>query len=163
MGESKAADGSLFDDNQIGDLSLVWHRLDPWADTCNGLRELNKKYETSTLTNGNVALIQDMVAYGQMPFKHVLSAEMFHSYKPSPTVYLGAAARLGFEPKQCAMVAAHLDDLQAAQRCGFHTIYVERRQEESYPELREVPGLVDLWVREEEAGFEAVAKRLCGE
>ncbi|QIW94908.1 hypothetical protein AMS68_000426 [Peltaster fructicola] len=158
--ESRAGPGSLWNDTQIKEMSLIWHRLNPWPDTCNGIRELNKHYQTSTLTNGNLSLITDMVAYGKMEFTHVLSAEMFHSYKPNPAVYLGGAAKLGLEPSQCAMVAAHLDDLMYAQQCGFRTIYVERLNEENHPELREQEGLVDIWVREGEPGFEKVAERL---
>lgn len=101
-----------------------------------------------------------MAAHGEMPFRHILSAEMFNSYKPNPAVYLGAAEKLGFKPEECAMVAAHLGDLEAAQKCGFKTIYVERPEEERDGELREKEGLVDVWVATEEEGFVTVAKRL---
>lgn len=101
-----------------------------------------------------------MAAHSKMPFRHILSAEMFNSYKPNPTVYLGAAERLGLKPEECGMVAAHLGDLEAAQKCGFKTIYVERPEEEGDGHLREKEGLVDVWVKMDEEGFVVVAERL---
>lgn len=101
-----------------------------------------------------------MAAYGKMPFRNILSAEMFNSYKPNPAVYLGAAEKLGLKPEQCAMVAAHLGDLEAAQKCGFATIYVERPEEERDEELREKKRLVDVWVGMGEEGFLVVAEKL---
>ena len=93
----------------------IWHRLAPWPDTCAGLRALGEQgYATCTLSNGNLSLLQDMVAAAAMPFTHLFSAEMFQSYKPSPRVYLGAAERMGLRPGQCALVAAHLSLWAAA-------------------------------------------------
>jgi len=149
---------NLFTPSQLTNLSLIWHRLAPWPDTNAGLSNLhtNLHLQTATLTNGNLTLITNMVNNSGMPFQHILSAEMFDSYKPNPRVYLGAAAKLGFEPGECAMVAAHLEDLAAAKECGFKTVYVERREEERAGHW----GLVDVWVREEEEGFVEAARKL---
>lgn len=152
-------DGSLWDEAQIKDLSLIWHRLNPWKDTCKGIRDLNKFTETCTLTNGNLTLIRNMAAHAKMEFTHIFSAEMFNSYKPNPAIYLGAAEKLGLKPEECGMVAAHLDDLKAAKGCGFKTIYVERPLEERKPELKE-EGFVDLWISGNEDGFVTAAERL---
>ena len=152
-------DGSLWDEPQLQELNLVWHRLDPWPDTCRGILELNRQFYTCTLSNGNLSLLNDMVAHAKMDFTHVYSAEMFQSYKPSPKVYLGAAEKMGLKPEECAMVAAHLDDLKAAKSNGFSTIYVERPLEERHPELKgEVD--VDVWVKEDEEGFVTAAEQL---
>jgi len=84
---SLAHDGSLWDEPQLQQLNLVWHNLDPWPDTNEGLTELNRGgFRTCTLSNGNMALLEDMVEYGGMPFTHVFSAEMWRSYKPNPKV-----------------------------------------------------------------------------
>ncbi|KAK3069245.1 hypothetical protein LTR53_012577 [Teratosphaeriaceae sp. CCFEE 6253] len=152
-------DGSLWDEHQIQHLSLVWHRLEPWPDTCRGIQELNRLFWTCTLSNGNMALLTDMVAHAKMDFTHVFSAEMFRSYKPSPKVYLGAAEKMGLRPEECVMVAAHLDDLKAAKSHGFRTVYVERPLEERRPELRS-EDIVDVWVKEDEEGFVTAAERL---
>lgn len=145
----------------VHDLSLIWHRLAPWPDAASGLDQLNSLgIQTATLTNGSLALINDLAAFGKLPFTHILSAEMFSSYKPNPAVYLGAADKLGLKPEECGMVAAHLGDLEAAQKCGFRTVYVERKDEERDEVLRGKEGLVDVWVREGEEGFVEVARRL---
>ncbi|WPH00568.1 Hypothetical protein R9X50_00339800 [Acrodontium crateriforme] len=151
--------GSLWNEAQLVELTNIWHRLEPWPDTNQGLTELNKISTTCTLTNGNLSLIKDMAANGNMPFAHLYSAEMFHSYKPNPKVYLGAAEKIGLPPGECAMVAAHLDDLKFAKRNGMKTIYVLREGEERYPEL-EKEGFVDLWIGEDANGFISVAERL---
>lgn len=154
--------GGLWTEAQIKDMSLVWHRLAPWSDTVQGLEALNTKYETCTLSNGNISLLKDMAAHGSMPFKHIYSSELFGSYKPNPAIYNGAAERLGIKTDQCVMVAAHLGDLEAAKKCGYRTIYVERRQEESKDVeagARE-KGFVDLWISEGEDGFVTAAKKL---
>jgi len=101
-----------------------------------------------------------MAAHASMPFTHLFSAEMFHSYKPNPAVYLGAAERLGLRPEECALVAAHLNDLEAAKGCGFGTVYVERPREERNSELIGKEGLVDVWVRMDQEGFLEAARRL---
>ncbi|KAI6800625.1 haloacid dehalogenase [Hortaea werneckii] len=152
-------DGSLWDEQQIRDISIVWHRLDPWPDTVRGIQELNRLFWTCTLSNGNLALLKDMVEHAGMEFSHVFSAEMFKSYKPNPAVYLGAAEKMGLRSDECCMVAAHLDDLKAAKANGFRTIYVERAMEERHPELKE-ERFVDIWVGINEEGFVAAAEKL---
>jgi 2-haloacid dehalogenase len=151
---------ALWDEDKVVKLSLVWHYLDPWTDTVQGIAMLNKKFNTATLSNGNVSLLTDMVAYGKMPFTHIYSAEMFQSYKPSPKVYLGAAEKMGLKPEECMMVAAHLDDLKHAKSNGFRTLYVERPREERYPEMLKEEGIVDVFVKMDEDGFVAAAEKL---
>ena len=155
-----ASTGSLWTEPQLDHLNLVWHRLDPWPDTNRGLAELNKRFNTCTLSNGNIALLQDMVSHAGMPFTHIYSAEMFQSYKPSPKVYLGAAEKMGIKPEECCLVAAHLDDLKAAKSNGFSTVYVERPLEERNLAQREESGIVDVWVKEGEEGFVEAARKL---
>ncbi|KAI5196139.1 haloacid dehalogenase [Aureobasidium subglaciale] len=154
--------GGLWNRDEVKEMSLIWHKLDPWPDTVAGLDALNTKYETCTLSNGNIALLKNMQQHGGMPFKHIYSSELFNSYKPNPAIYLGAAKRLGLEPSQCVMVAAHLGDLEAAKGCGYRTIYVERNQEEEKRNEAEAKekGFVDIWVGINEKGFVSAAERL---
>ena len=48
----------------------------------------------------------------------------------NPKVYLGAIHHLNVTPEKCAMVAAHLYDLQAAASHGMKTVYVRRPTED---------------------------------
>jgi 2-haloacid dehalogenase len=104
----------------------VWHRLTPWPDAVEGLARLRKKFVVSTLSNGNVSLLVDMAKFGGLVWDMVVSAELFHHYKPDREVYLGAAGLLSCEPAEVMMVAAHPNDLKAAHACGLRTAYVPR-------------------------------------
>ncbi|KAJ5730222.1 uncharacterized protein N7483_004730 [Penicillium malachiteum] len=154
----------LFNDDELWDLTLSWHRLNPWPDSVAGLDLLNTKFTTSTLSNGNMSLLEDLKKYGHLPFNQLVSSENFRAYKPSPIVYHGAADLLEHTPAQCALVAAHLSDLKAAKGCGFQTIYVERELEEAWSSDRiaqaKAEGFVDIWVGLNEGGFVEAARRL---
>lgn len=122
--------------------------------------------DTCTLSNGNVSLLSDLRTHSSIPFTHIFSAELFGTYKPSPRVYLGAAEKLQLPPGQCAMVAAHLNDLRAAKDNGLKTIYVERPGEEDWDqeqiEKAKQEGWVDLWIAAGDGnkGFITVAEKL---
>jgi len=117
------------DEQEIDHLNRAWHRLDPWPDARRGLALLKRRHVIATLSNGNVSLLTNMAKHGHLPWDCILSAELFHHYKPDPEAYLGAAAMLGFAPSQVMMVAAHKDDLRAAQACGLATAFVGRPRE----------------------------------
>jgi 2-haloacid dehalogenase len=104
----------------------VWHRLTPWPDAVEGLTRLKKGFVIATLSNGNLSLLLDMAKFSALPWDTVLSAELFHHYKPDPEVYLGAADLLGCQPPEVMMVAAHPGDLNAARACGLRTALVSR-------------------------------------
>ena len=110
-------------------LTMGWHRLHAWPDTVAGLTRLKKKYIISPLSNGNVALLTNMAKFSGMPWDLILSAELFEHYKPDPETYLGAARLLGLRPDEVMMVAAHNNDLEAAQKLGLKTAFVARPTE----------------------------------
>jgi 2-haloacid dehalogenase len=109
-----------------GHWNLVWHRLMPWPDVLSGLRRLKTRYILSTLSNGNMSLLIEMAKLRDLPWDAVLSAELFHHYKPDREVYLGAVNLLGYAAQEVMMVAAHPEDLKAAQSCGMRTAFVPR-------------------------------------
>lgn len=116
-------------EDEVDRLNRAWHRLDPWPDARRGLALLKRRRVIATLSNGNMALLVNMARHARLPWDCVLSAELFRHYKPDPESYLGAAAILGFEPAEVMMVAAHKDDLRAAQACGLATAFVRRPRE----------------------------------
>ncbi len=107
-------------------LNFVWHRLHPWPDTVAGLERLKRRYILATLSNGNVSLLTDLAKFAGLPFDVILSAELFHAYKPDAAVYLGAAKMLDVSPEDTMLVAAHKSDLAAAQAAGLKTALVQR-------------------------------------
>src|ERR671922_1282884 len=126
----------------IDHLNRVWHRLDPWPDSVEGLTRLRKRFILATLSNGNVALLTNMAKYAGLPWDCILSAELAHHYKPDPETYQMAADLLGLRPEQVMMVAAHKGDLRAAQAVGLQTAFVPRPMEhgpERTPDLTPDP------------------------
>ena len=107
-------------------LNKVWHRLDAWPDSVEGLTRLKEKYTLCTLSNGNIGLLTNMAKRAGLPWDCVLSAEVFHAYKPDPRTYLGVARVFDVQPHEVMLVAAHHDDLAGARACGLRTAYVER-------------------------------------
>lgn len=122
--------GEALDATARADLNLAWHRLHGWPDSTPGLYALKKAVIIATLSNGNVRLLVDMAKHADLPWDTVFSSELFGSFKPDPKVYLGAVKHLSLEPKNCAMVAAHIYDLRAAAGVGMRTIYIPRAGEE---------------------------------
>jgi 2-haloacid dehalogenase len=116
---------ALSEDEKAG-FNRAWHRLKPWPDTVRGLKRLKKNFTIATLSNGNVALLNNMAKHAGLPWDLILSAEVFHHYKPDPEAYLGTAEILGLQPAEVMMVAAHKDDLRHAARQGLKTALVLR-------------------------------------
>jgi 2-haloacid dehalogenase len=110
-------------------LNRAWHRLTAWPDAVPGLTRLKQRFIIATLSNGNVALLTNMAKYAGLPWDCILSAELAKHYKPDPETYKTAADLLGLRPDQVMMVAAHKNDLRAAQKVGFKAAFVPRPQE----------------------------------
>jgi len=110
-------------------LNRVWHRLKPWPDSVAGLTRLKKKFTIAPLSNGNVALLNDMAKHAGLPWDLVLSAELARHYKPDREAYLTAVDLLGLQPGEVMMVAAHIGDLNAARSFGLRTGFIYRPNE----------------------------------
>lgn len=106
-----------------------WHELSAWPDVRAGLERLRTRYVLGTLSNGNVALLVDLMRWADLRFDVLFSAESFERYKPDPATYLGAVKLLGLEPRDVMLVAAHNYDLHAAAALGLRTAFVGRPAE----------------------------------
>ena len=116
-------------ENERRALNRVWHRLNAWPDSVEGLTRLKRRHTICTLSNGNIGLLTDMAKHAGLPWDCVLSAEVFRAYKPDPRTYLGVADVFDVAPAEVMLVAAHQDDLAAARQCGLLTAYIERPHE----------------------------------
>ena len=110
----------------VDELNRAWHRLDPWPDSVPGLTRLKEKFTITTLSNGNMSLLTNMAKRAGLPWDCVISAELFHHYKPDPQAYLGCADLLDVPPDALMLVAAHPGDLRQARAAGLKTGYVAR-------------------------------------
>ena len=138
---------------------MFWHRLHPWADSVEGLTRLKKQFTIVTLSNGNLGLLADMAKNANLPWDLILSAEVFRHYKPDPETYLGVAATFDVNPEEVMLVAAHKDDLKAANKLGLQTAFIERPREFGPTHQRD-----DLykeeWVDYHASDFNALADQL---
>ncbi|WP_426954998.1 haloacid dehalogenase type II [Muricoccus radiodurans] len=114
---------------ELDDLNLAWHRLDPWPDSVAGLTRLKTRHIIAPLSNGNIVLMLDMAKRAGLPWDAILGAEVAQAYKPQPEAYLRTAEVLAMRPDEVCLVAAHNNDLAAAQRCGLRTAFVARPTE----------------------------------
>ena len=103
-----------------------WRQLRPWPDSREGLDRLRRRHLTATLSNGHLALLADLLKFGDLRVDAVLSAQLAASYKPDPTVYLTALRLLECPPEEAGMVAAHASDLRAAAGLGLRPVFVRR-------------------------------------
>ena len=124
-------------------LNRVWHRLDPWPDSVDGIARLKARHIVCTLSNGNIGLLTDMAKRAGLPWDCILSAEVFRAYKPDPATYLGVASTFDAAPGEVMLVAAHHDDLAAARSCGLLTAYIERPLEFGAARPKDVSPHVD--------------------
>ncbi|MCD8505121.1 MAG: haloacid dehalogenase type II [Burkholderiaceae bacterium] len=118
-------------------INLVWHRLDAWPDSIAGLGQLKAKYTVAPLSNGNVALLNNMAKHAGLPWDLNLSTQWFKAYKPQPQTYLGAVSALGLQPHEVMMCAAHNDDLLAARACGLKTAFWPRPHEYGVDQVKD--------------------------
>ena len=114
------------DEAQKRHLNRVWHRLDPWTDSVEGITRLKAGHIVCTLSNGNLGLLTNMAKKAALPWDCILSAEVFRAYKPDPATYLGVVSTFDVTPGEVMLVAAHHDDLAGARACGLLTAYIER-------------------------------------
>lgn len=113
----------------VRDLAHAWRRLDPWPDTVPGLQRLKSKYIVATLSNGSFATLTQMARHGGLPWDCIISTELRNTFKPEREAYLLAPTLLDLQPDQVMLVAAHDNDLKAAQAAGLHTALVPRPRE----------------------------------
>ena len=117
---------SSLNEQEKAQLNRVWHRLQPWPDAIPGLTHLRKRFVLATLSNGNVALLVNMARYSALPWDCILSAELIQAYKPDSRIYQMASQLLSLDSHEVMMVAAHVEDLRAAQAQGMQAAFVPR-------------------------------------
>lgn len=120
---------NISEEADIEHLNRIWHRLDPWPDSVEGLTRLKTKFTLSTLSNGNTALLVNMAKNAGLPWDVILGAETARAYKRMPDAYLRNMELLGLMPEESMMVAAHNDDLGSAAKLGMRTAFILRPTE----------------------------------
>ena len=120
---------SELSEEQTIHLNKIWHRLNPWPDSVEGLSRLKRKFTICTLSNGNIGLLTNMAKRAGLAWDCILIAEVFRVYKPHPDTFLGVAKTFDLAPSQVMLAAAHQSDLDAAAQCGLQTAFILRADE----------------------------------
>lgn len=107
----------------------VPHSLTAWKDFPAILPLLKNKIMCVSFTLLNTRLVIDTARKNNLSWDGIISCEMIGTYKPLPLSYQTAANWLNLKPSECAMVACHNFDLNAAKEVGFKTIFVKRDKE----------------------------------
>lgn len=70
--------------------SLVnaWHSLPAWPDSREGIARLRERYTVVALSNAGFAQMVRLTKRAGLDFDAIVSAELAHTYKPDPCVYL---------------------------------------------------------------------------
>jgi 2-haloacid dehalogenase len=104
-------------------------KLRPYPDVAESLQRLRDAgLRLAVLTNSTAQTAEAQLTYAGLRdhFEQVISADEVRCFKPAPEVYHLAARRLGVEPKQVRMVAAHDWDVTGALRAGCAAVFVAR-------------------------------------
>ncbi len=111
---------------EVAHFSRVWRRLTPWPDAVSGLTRLRRKFIIAPLSNGTFATLTVMAKSAGLPWDCIISTELRDTFKPEPEAYRLPGTLLGLDAEQIMLVAAHVNDLRAAQENGLRAAFVPR-------------------------------------
>jgi len=115
--------------------------LTPYGDVRPALARLGgEPLPVATLTNGSAETTARLLRSAQLDglVDRVISIDEVRVWKPAPAPYRHAAALLGVEPGQLAMVAVHAWDVHGALRAGLVGGWASRL-EGDYPPMFDPP------------------------
>ena len=111
----------------VQEFMKVYKGLQPYGDAVESLRSLAGRYKLVALSNGEQWYLEELLDNNvPIRFDAIISVDQVGAFKPSPGIYRKAIQRLGCEPGEIMMVAAHAFDILGAQACGFKAAYVNR-------------------------------------
>jgi 2-haloalkanoic acid dehalogenase type II len=106
-------------------MEVRYEAIRPFDDGPPILRALARGRKLALITNGNSH--PDRVGLSGI-FDLVITAQDRGVWKPDPRIYRLAATELGVDPAKALHVGDHQrDDIQAAKRAGFRTVWINRR------------------------------------
>jgi 2-haloacid dehalogenase len=121
--------GEELDASTRAELVAAYDRLDAFRDTRPGLERLRAAGHTlAVFSNGTRAMIERVVGSAGIAdcFDDLISVDEVGTFKPSPRVYLHAAARVGQAPADTWLVSANPFDVVGAATAGLRTAWIDR-------------------------------------
>ncbi len=122
---------------------LLGNRVTPtlFPDVAEALTALRERYTLSVLSNGDLAVLQRIVATLEIPVHRTISVEQAGCYKPDQRVYRKATEVLSVKVENVLHVAAHAWDVRAARVAGMRGAYIDRHNIPYAPFTDERPDL----------------------
>ena len=122
---------------------LLTARVTPalFPDVVQALTSMRERYTLSVLSNGDLAVLERIVATLGIPVQRTISVEQAGCYKPDLRVYRRASELLNTETEGILHVAAHAWDVRAARTAGMRGAYVDRHGIPYAPFTEELPDL----------------------
>lgn len=107
---------------------LLGNRVTPalFPDVVEALTALRERYTLSVLSNGDLAVLERIVATLNIPVHRTISVEQAGCYKPDQRVYRKATELLATDAGSILHVAAHAWDVRAARVAGMQGAYIDR-------------------------------------
>ncbi|MGN2393054.1 haloacid dehalogenase type II [Pelomicrobium sp. G1] len=101
--------------------------LEPYPEVAEALEALRGR-PLAILSNGSPRMLLDLVRNtGLEPkFKAILSVDELKIFKPHPSVYALAPARLGVDKHEVGFVSSNYWDVVGAKAFGFHVFWINR-------------------------------------
>jgi 2-haloacid dehalogenase len=108
-------------------LMEAYLHLEPYPEVANALDALHGK-PLAILSNGSPRMLLELVRNtGLEPqFKAILSVDELKIFKPHPSVYALAPARLGLDKHEVGFVSSNYWDAAGAKAFGFHVFWINR-------------------------------------
>jgi 2-haloacid dehalogenase len=139
--------GYVWNDQWGRDLARSMRSWQPFHDTIPALsRARESGLKLVIVSNTDRAILEHSLRHLEVPFDDVITAEDCGAYKPSPTVFERALARIGEPAEHILHVAFGFNyDIGPAQSLGFRSAWINRNAE-PLPGLH-VPDYIwrDLW------------------
>jgi 2-haloacid dehalogenase len=115
-------------------LSII-RNLKAYPDVLKGLQLLKENgFRLATLTNSPENALKEQLINSNLTdiFEFALSIDTLKIYKPDPKTYKWASTKLGQQPQNIIMIAAHGWDLAGAIYAGLQTGFVAREGQSLY-------------------------------
>lgn len=125
---------TITEDETKKTLSVI-RNLKAYPDVLKGLQLLKENgFRLATLTNSPENALKEQLINSNLTdvFELALSIDTIKKYKPDPQTYEWAATKLGQEPQNIIMIAAHGWDLAGAINAGLQTGFVAREGQSLY-------------------------------
>lgn len=122
-------DGDADEDELLGLLA----KLPPYPDASAAFGVLEQADVTiGVLTNGSERSTRSLLEGAALDERvvEIVSVEEVEVYKPHPAVYKHASERIGVEPKNLTLIAAHAWDVAGAKAAGLEAVWVDRLEGE---------------------------------